>query len=82
MFKMEYDVGYPLYEFESAKVTNNHTHGSNPKALISYNKGNFFGMLDFDFTKDDPTCTFRCVTEKNESPENLQFTVKVSELTP
>jgi len=82
MFKMEFDTGYPLYEFETAKVTNIHTHNANPHSLFSYNKGNFFGMVDFDFSVDDPTVTYRCVTEKGESPEKLTFTTSLSELTP
>ena len=82
MFKMEFDVGYPLYEFESAKVTNIHTHDANPHALFSYNKGNFFGMLDFDFIAEDPTVTFRCVNEKGESPKHLTFTTSLSKLSP
>lgn len=82
MFKMEYDVGYPLYEFETAKVTNIHTHKANKHALFSYNEGNFFGMLDFDFKANDPTVTYRCVTEKGISPKHLTFKTSLSELTP
>lgn len=82
MFKLDFDAGYPLYEFETAKVTNIHTHDANPHALFSYNKGNFFGMLDFDFTVSDPTVTFRCVTDEGKSPDHLTFSTSVSELTP
>ncbi|MGJ8695741.1 MAG: alkaline phosphatase D family protein [Verrucomicrobiaceae bacterium] len=82
MFKLGFDVGYPLYEFETAKVTNIHTHDANPHALFSYNKGNFFGLLDFDFTSANPTCTYRCVTEKGTSPGHLKFTTSLQDLTP
>ncbi|MGC6426421.1 MAG: alkaline phosphatase D family protein [Akkermansiaceae bacterium] len=82
MFKLQYDVGYPLYEFQTAKVTNIHTHDANKHALFSYNEGNFFGMLDFDFKAADPTVTYRCVTEKGESPKHLIFKTSLSELTP
>lgn len=82
MFKLGFDIGYPLYEFETAKVTNIHTHDANPHALFSYNKGNFFGLLDFDFSAKDPTLTYRCVTEKGTSPEHLTFTTTLSDLTP
>ena len=82
MFKLKYDVGYLLYEFQTAKVTNIHTHNANPHALFSYNEGNFFGMLDFDFKAEDPSVTYRCVTEKGESPEHLIFKTSLSELTP
>ncbi|MHC4253651.1 MAG: alkaline phosphatase D family protein, partial [Planctomycetota bacterium] len=43
--------GYTLYEFESSKLTNMHTHKTRKEAAWSYNKGNFFGMLTFDLTK-------------------------------
>lgn len=82
MFKLGFNVGYPLYEFETAKVTNIHTHKANPHALFSYNEGNFFGLLDFDFTTANPTCTYRCMTEKGTSPEHLTFTVSLKDLTP
>ncbi len=82
MFKMEFNAGYPLYEFETAKVTNIHTHDANPHALFSYNEGNFFGMLDFDFQASDPKVTYRCVTEKGESSKHLTFSTTLSELSP
>ena len=82
MFRLGFDVGYPLYEFETAKVTNIHTHPANPHALFSYNKGNFFGMLDFDFSINDPTVRYRCITESGKSPKHLQFTTSLSKLTP
>lgn len=82
MFKLGFDVGYPLYEFETAKVTNIHTHDANKHALFSYNEGNFFGLLDFDCTSDNPSVTYRCVTEKGTSPEHLNFTMSLSDLTP
>ena len=82
MFKLDFNVGYPLYEFETAKVTNIHTHNANPHALFSYNEGNFFGMLDFDFQLDDPTVTYRCVTDKGESPKQLTFSTSLSKITP
>lgn len=53
--------GYDLYEFETSKLTNNHTHRTNKKALFSYNKGNFFGAMEFNFKKTDPEMTFRCI---------------------
>lgn len=61
IWKIERPRGYPLYEFVSAKVTNEHTHATFPGAVWSYNKGNFWGQLSFDFRSDDPTMTFKCV---------------------
>ncbi|MDB0056703.1 alkaline phosphatase D family protein [Akkermansiaceae bacterium] len=82
MFKLGFDVGYPLYEFETAKVTNIHTHDANPHSLFSYNAGNFFGLLDFDFTSDNPAVTYRCVTQEGKKPEHLTFSMTLQDLTP
>lgn len=78
VFKIERPNGYAFYEFESSKLTNDHTHGPNAKSLISYNRGNFFGLLTFDFTLEDPALTFRCITSDDE--ETQQFTIHRSDL--
>jgi len=80
VFKMERDVGYDLYEFSTSKLTNNHTHGTKEQAVFSYNKGNYFGLLMFDFTKPDPEVTFECITMENESVYKL--TLNRSQLEP
>ena len=61
IWKIERDGAYPFYEFVSAKVTNMHTHKTRKEAEWSYNEGNFWGQLDFDFTQADPVMTFKCV---------------------
>ncbi|MGE4550136.1 MAG: alkaline phosphatase D family protein, partial [Opitutales bacterium] len=70
--------GYTLYEFETSKLTNNHTHNTKKEAIFSYNKGNFFGLLDFDLTKKDPEVPFRCITIDDKEVYNL--TLKRSQL--
>ncbi len=62
VYRIQRPDGYDLYEFETSKLTNIHTHGTKPEAVFSYNKGNFFGMLKFDLTKSDPEMTFQCIT--------------------
>ena len=62
VYRIQRPNGYTLYEFETSKLTNRHTHGTKKEALFSYNRGNFFGLLTFDFTKADPELTFRCIT--------------------
>ncbi|MBA7698300.1 hypothetical protein ES703_106977 [subsurface metagenome] len=42
---------YPLYEFESSRLTNQHKHGLKPGAIFGYNKKQSFGLLTFDTTK-------------------------------
>lgn len=78
VYKIQRPSGYDLYEFETSKLTNIHTHGTKPKALFSYNKGNFFGLLNFDLTKDDPEVTFNCITIDGENVYSL--TLKRSQL--
>ena len=78
IYKIKRPDGYDLYEFETSKLTNNHTHGTKKEAVFSYNKGNFFGLLDFDFNKQDPAVTFRCITIEDKEVYNL--TLKHSQL--
>jgi alkaline phosphatase D len=65
------DGDYTLYEFESSKLTNLHTHKPMPGAAFSYNEKCSFGMLDFDTTLDDPTVTYRIVSIDNEPIHRL-----------
>ncbi len=65
-WKIERPEGYPLYEFESSRLTNIHTHAIMPGSLFGYNKTCSFGHLSFDTTAPDPTVTYRVVTIDNE----------------
>ncbi|MFP4055386.1 MAG: alkaline phosphatase D family protein [Candidatus Brocadiia bacterium] len=80
VWKLEREVGYPLYEFESSRLTNQHRHGSIPKALFSFNARQSFGLLEFDTTKADPTVTYRILDIDGE--EVHAFTLARSQLTP
>jgi len=42
VYEIKRPKGYSLYEFESSKLTNNHTHGTKKQAIFSYNKGNYY----------------------------------------
>ena len=66
VYVIERPNGYNLYEFESSKLTNDHTHPTKKQALFSYNEGTFFGLLRFDTTKPDPEVTFQCITAEDE----------------
>jgi len=61
IWRIDRPRGYSLYEFVSAKVTNQHTHKTFDNAVWSYNNGNFWGQLSFDLRPDDPVMTFKCV---------------------
>lgn len=54
--------GYDLYEFESSRLTNRHTHAvvKTPGLIWGYNKTCSFGLIRFDTTADDPKVTFEC----------------------
>ncbi len=78
VYKIERPNAYDLYEFETSKLTNDHTHPTKPKALFSYNEGNFFGLLRFDLTKPDPEITFECITI--EDKKVYELTLKRSQL--
>jgi alkaline phosphatase D len=60
--------GYDLYEFESSRLTNRHTHGvvKTPGLIWGYNKTCSFGLMRFDTTADDPQVTFECVSIDGE----------------
>lgn len=72
IYRIDRPNGYPLYEFESSKLTNNHTHPTKKSALFSYNEGNFFAKLRFDMTQADPTVTFSCITLENKTIHELE----------
>jgi alkaline phosphatase D len=56
--------GYDLYEFESSRLTNRHTHGvvKTPGLVWGYNKTCSFALMRFDTTLDDPQVTFECIS--------------------
>ena len=78
IWKTDRPRGYPLYEFVSAKVTNQHTHKTYDNAVWSYNKGNFWGELNFNLKPDDPVMTFRCVDIGGKVVK--EFPIKLSQL--
>jgi len=78
-WKIERKDGYDLYEFESSKLTNIHTHSIMPGALFGYNKKCSFGLLTFDTTKTDPEVTYQIISIDDEVIWKL--TLKKSQLT-
>ncbi len=78
IWKIERPRGYPLYEFVSAKVTNQHTHKTFENAVWSYNEGNFWGQLSFNLKPKDPVMTFKCVDSSGKIVK--EFPLKLSEL--
>jgi alkaline phosphatase D len=62
------DNGYDLYEFESSKLTNRHTHNVVKTAGLQwgYNKTCSFALMKFDTTGDDPSVRFEARTIDGE----------------
>jgi len=79
IWKIERPEGYPLYEFESSKLTNIHTHKVMPGSLFGYNKKCSFGMLQFDTSIPDPQVTYKIISIDNEPI--YTFSLKKSQLT-
>ncbi len=66
IWKIERANGYALYEFESSKLTNVHTHRLIPAALFGYNEKCSFGLLSFDTGLSDPQVTYQIISIDNE----------------
>jgi alkaline phosphatase D len=79
VWKIERENGYDLYEFESSKLTNIHTHKIMPGALFGYNKKCSFGLFTFDTTKKDPEVKYQIISIDNELI--WEFSLKKSQLT-
>ena len=56
-------AGYDLYEFESSRLTNRHTHAvvKTPGLIWGYNKTCSFGLMQFDTTRADPQVNLTAV---------------------
>ncbi|GAB6166271.1 hypothetical protein JCM19992_22710 [Thermostilla marina] len=78
VWKIDREGDYPLWEFESSRLTNVHTHGLVEGALFGYNEKCSFGMLAFDTLADDPTVTYRIFSIDDEPI--YEITVPLSDL--
>jgi alkaline phosphatase D len=65
-WRIERPNGYPLYEFESSRLTNQHVHKVMPGSLFGYNEKQSFGLLTFDTMIPDPTVTYQIYSIDNE----------------
>lgn len=78
LWKIERPDGYPLYEFESSKLTNIHTHGIMKGSIFGYNDKCSFARLEFNTTLSDPELTYTIISIDDEVIHD--FTVKKSHL--
>ena len=60
--------GYDLFEFESSRLTNRHTHKvvKTPGLVWGYSETCSFGLMSFDTMATDPQVTFECITIDGE----------------
>ncbi len=79
IWKIERPNAYALYEFESSRLTNIHTHSIMPDSLFGYNEKCSFGLLTFDTMATDPKLTYQIINIDDELVHT--FSVKKSQLT-
>ena len=72
------DGMYPLYEFSSSRLTNQHVHKIIESSLFGYNEKQSFGRVDFDVKAEDPTVKYTIINIDGEAMHSLE--VKRSEL--
>jgi hypothetical protein len=63
--------GYDLYEFESSKLTNIHTHKIMPGSLFGYNEKCSFGELNFDLSLEDPQLKYSIINIDGELIDSI-----------
>jgi alkaline phosphatase D len=77
-WKTESKKSYPIYEFQSSKFINMHTHPVLKGSLFGYNKKCSFGRLVFDTAAKDPTVRYEIINIDNE--KQYEITLKKSQL--
>ncbi len=71
-WRIERTNGYDLYEFQSSRLTNMHTHQLMPEALIAYNEKCSFGLMTFDTVSKVPNIIFKIVNIDNVVIDSLR----------
>ena len=68
-------AGYDLYEFESSRLTNRHTHAivKTPGLIWGYNKTCSFAQMQFDTTRSDPQVTFSAIAIDGQEMYNYRL---------
>jgi len=79
IWKIKRPDAYTLYDCESSKLTNMHTHPLRPECMMGYNMKCSFGVLDFDTKAKYPKVTYKIFSIDNELIH--QFTLFKRDLT-
>ena len=69
---------YPLYEFSSSRLTNQHVHKIIKSSLFGYNEKQSFGRVDFDLKAKDPSVKYTIINIDGKAMHSHK--VKLSEL--
>ncbi len=75
-WKIERQNGYDLYEFQSSRLTNIHTHELMEESIIGYNEKCSFGHLTFNTAEDKPNIKFKIINIDSEVIDSLSVTLK------
>ena len=78
-WRIERANGYDLYEFQSSRLTNMHTHELMPGSIIAYNEKCSFGHLSFDTISEKPKITFTIINIDNVEIDSV--TVYLEDIT-
>jgi alkaline phosphatase D len=77
-WKIDREVGYDLYEFESSRLSNMHYHRELDGAIFSYNDKCSFGRLEFNTALPDPEVQYSIWNIDNQ--KIFSMTLKRSQL--
>ncbi|MFC2084258.1 alkaline phosphatase D family protein [Bacteroidota bacterium] len=72
-WKIERKNGYDFYELMSSRLTNIHTHELMPEAIFGYNEKCSFGVIEFDFSGDDPGLLYKIISIDGEQMGSLEI---------
>jgi alkaline phosphatase D len=78
IWKIERENDYPLYEFTSSRLTNQHFHPIIPGSIYGYNEKPSFALITFDTTEPIPTFTYDIYSIDNEKV--YTYDLKIDEL--
>ncbi|MBT4694386.1 MAG: alkaline phosphatase [Planctomycetaceae bacterium] len=74
LWKIQREGMYPLYEFNSSRLTNQHVHPEMAGAEFSYNKKQSFGIVEFDTTISDPTVEYLIINIDGKKIHSREIT--------
>lgn len=66
LWRIDRDGAYPLYEFCSSRLTNQHVHAVMPQAMHSYNAKQSFGLVEFDLSDERRSIDLRAISIDGE----------------